>query len=99
MSTPGKIQVPFQAMETLNGQINNTASSVDTEMQRWMTTSHITSQSWLDNAGGAFGEVSAAAKQVSVATDNMLVALASGVVKTNTSAQEAVMRGARSFGH
>lgn len=93
------IKANFGGMSDLTNQIRNTVASVNQEMDTWRSTAGATSADWLDGAGGAFGEVSAAWEQVSAAQQTMLDALGSGVDQTNTEMQAAVQQSAARIGN
>lgn len=73
----------FAQLEDLAGHIMNTVGKVQQEMDTWKSASGATQNDWLDNAGGQFGEVSAAWHQVSTAQQQMLEALRGGVNKSH----------------
>lgn len=80
----------FAQLEGLAAQIAATVAKVEQEMDTWRATSGATSADWLDQAGGQFGEISAAWHQVSSAQQAMLQALRGGVDKANAELQQAL---------
>lgn len=84
------IMANFSALDDLTSQIKQSLSSIQNEMDTWQNTAGATSANWLDNAGGAFGQVNQAWKAASAAGQQMLDVLGSGVAKANMEMQQAL---------
>ena len=77
------IKGSFSQLTDVTQQILNTAEKINAEMETWQREAGAAEANWLDQAGGQFGEVNAAWKQVSTAHNQMLQALGGGVGRTN----------------
>lgn len=86
----------FTQLEGLAKHIQETMARIAQEMDTWRTEAGATSLDWLDQAGGAFGEVNEAWQQMSAAQQAVLGALRHGVDVANgelqTALQSATMR-------
>ena len=74
---PDLKQCDFGALQGLLQEVTSTNSAVMNEIQTWMHAMGIASMDMLDQAGGAFSDVFRAINQVSEATQEMQLALAS----------------------
>jgi uncharacterized protein YukE len=83
MAAGDLVKADFGMLDDLSTQLRNTLQAIQQEMDSWAQTVGVTGAAWLDGAGEQFGEVSAAWNQVSAAQQEMLDALAVGVVNAN----------------
>ncbi|MCE6996010.1 hypothetical protein LZG04_14525 [Saccharothrix sp. S26] len=84
----------FTQLDGLARHIEETMTKVSQEMDTWRTEAGATSLDWLDQAGGAFGEVNDAWQQMSAAQQAVLAALRHGVNVANNELQTALQSAA-----
>lgn len=92
------IRGSFSQLGDVTKQILDTAEKVNMEMETWQREAGAAEANWLDSAGGQFGEVNSAWKQVSTAHNAMLQALGGGVGQTNDEFQAMVASSAGRVG-
>lgn len=83
------IKADFGMMDDLAAQAQSAVMRVQDEIEGWARASNVTLEGWMDGAGEAFEQVSAAWAQASTAQKDMLQALQAGVVASNDSFRQA----------
>jgi RecJ-like exonuclease len=80
----------FGQLDALTAELQKTYGQIQQEMDEWQRMSGATEADWLDRAGGAFAEVSNAAKQFAAVHQAVINALRDGVVTANEEMQVAL---------
>jgi len=86
----GPIRYEFGALGDGQAQLAGSANQIGAEKDAWMQTVGLTMESWLDGAGGMFGELNAIWDKATLATNDFQMELSAKVGMAQMNGQQAL---------